>query len=216
MSAREAQANDKIQLLNKDSSCFKILNAMLNCHSEYEGFLQTKQVVMDDILNSEDLEELSQLYDDCFFMPMRARGGRPRSRPSSATERVQNQGNSDSDSSSYKSNVFKAQVRERDRNRCVLTGANNNIDNPITTNGHQVAHFIPQSLLDDRKDSEDRLVAKRKIRGFISRLCPWLPTDFFENLDVCENAILLNMIAHRYFGAFDWFVTMECKRLVLE
>jgi hypothetical protein len=46
------------------------------------------------------------------------------------------------------------------------------------------------------------------IRIFIRRLCPWLPHDLFKNLDVCENAILLNYQAHRMFGAFEWFVTL--------
>jgi hypothetical protein len=97
---------------------------MLNsCNgTEFEGFLQTKQVVIEDILRSNDLEELSELYDDCFLMPMRAIGARPCSRPTSATVRVQNQEYSDSDSSSLKSNIFKSKVRERDGNRCVLTG----------------------------------------------------------------------------------------------
>jgi hypothetical protein len=201
----ETEANARIQELNKETTCYKILNAMLNsCNgTEFDGFLQTKQKVIEDILSSTDLEELSGLYDDCFLMPMRASGGRPRSRTSSATERVQNQDNGDSDSSSLKSNAFKSKVRERDENRCVLTGT------PSPSNGHQVAHFIPQSLLDNKSDSEERKIAKRDIRGYILRLCPWLPLDFFQNLDVCENGILLNYEAHRLFGSFDWYVTME-------
>ena len=198
------QANDKIQQLNRESSSYKILNAMLNFdEAEFEGFLQTKQIVIEQILESENLEELSQLYDDCFLMPMRAKGGKPRSRAQSATERVQTQENGDSDSSSLKSNLFKAKVRERDGNICVLTGSTS------PSNGHQVAHFIPQSLLNDRKDSDDKIQSKTSTRTFVLALCPWLPSNFFENLDVCENAILLNFEAHRLFGAFEWFVIME-------
>jgi hypothetical protein len=29
-------SNNKIHQLNKDSSCFKILNAMINCHTKFE------------------------------------------------------------------------------------------------------------------------------------------------------------------------------------
>jgi hypothetical protein len=201
----ETLANARIQELNQLTTCYKILNAMLNgCNgTEFEGFLKTKQAVIEDILSSNDLEELAGMYDDCFLMPMRASGGRPRSRTSSATDRVQSQENIDSDSSSYKSNGFKTKVRERDGNKCALTGTQS------PSNGHQVAHFIPQSLLEDKKDSKERIIAKRDIRGFILRLCPWLPSNFFENLDVCENGLLLNYEAHRLFGAFYWFVTME-------
>ena len=207
----ETEANARIQELNKETTCYKILNAMLNsCNgTEFDGFLQTKKVVIEDILGSTDLEELSGVYDDCFLMPMRASGGRPRSRTSSATERVQTQENSDSDTSSMKSNAFKSKVRERDGNKCVLTGTDDHVNDSRTTNGHQIAHFIPQSLLNDKKDSDEKVTSKTSIRAFILALCPWLPLDFFENLDVCENAILLNMIAHRHFGAFEWFVTME-------
>jgi hypothetical protein len=208
----ETLANARIQELNKETSCFKILNAMLNCCNglEFEGYLQTKQKVIEDILCSSNLEELSGVYDDCFLLPMRANGGRPRSRTSSATERVQNQENSESDSSSMKSNAFKRSVKERDGNRCVLTGEPDLFEFQTNTrNGHQVAHFIPQSLLDVKQDSQERKDAKRAIRTFILRICPWLPPDFFENLDVCENSIFLNSTAHSHFGAFNWFVTME-------
>jgi hypothetical protein len=46
----ETLANARIQELNKETSCYKILNAMLNsCNgTEFEGFLQTKQVVIED------------------------------------------------------------------------------------------------------------------------------------------------------------------------
>ena len=200
---REKLANDKIQGIANDSTCYKILNAMLNGFddSQFPGYRETKQTIINDILISKDLQELSQLYDDSFLVPMRARGG--------ASQRIQNQENSDSDSSSFKSNAFESKVRERDNNKCVLTGEGDSINQSTTTNGHQVAHFIPQSLLDDRKDTDDRKIAKTTIRIFIRRLCPWLPNDFFKNLDVCENAIFLNYQAHRMFGAFEWFVTME-------
>ena len=92
----EILANEKILTLNRESSSFKILNAMLNSINgpEYEG---TKKTVIEDILNAQDLEEIAAINDDCFLMPMRARGVRPRSsRPSSATERVQTLENSDS------------------------------------------------------------------------------------------------------------------------
>ena len=54
----------------------------------------------------------------------------------------------DSHSSSNKSNDFKTAVRERDDNRCVLSGE---IDE-----GHQVAHFIPQSLMVETRDEDER------------------------------------------------------------
>ena len=77
----ETEANARIQELSKETTCYKILNAMLNsCNGlEFEGFLQTKQKVIEDILRSNDLEVLSEMYDDCFLMSMRASGGRPRS-----------------------------------------------------------------------------------------------------------------------------------------
>ena len=106
-------------------------------------------------------------------------------------------------------NSFESKVRERDGNKCVLTGEADSTSLTKTKRSFQVAHFIPHSLLDEKKDSDERKTAKRGIRGFILRLCPWLPPDFFENLDVCENGILLSSDAHNIFGAFDWFVTME-------
>jgi hypothetical protein len=184
---------------------------MLNGYTDqhYNRFNETKLVIIKDILFSDDLEQLSELYDDSFLVPMRAKGGRPSSRPQSASERVQGQ-ERDSHSSSIKSNVFKTAVRDRDDNRCVLTGETDISPlQPDTRKGHQVAHFIPQSLLDETRDEDKRKAVKNDIRGFIMRLCPWLPSNFFENLDVCENAILLNTTAHSHFGAFNWFVVME-------
>ena len=47
-------------------------------------------------------------------------------------------------------------------------------------------------------------------RNYVGRLCPWLPYNFFETLDVCENAMLLEpTLAHPSFGSFEWFVVME-------
>ena len=108
------QANEKLQQLRSDLTPYKILNAMLNSLSNlhYEGFVQTRQRIINDILAAEDLEALSQQYDDMLLVPMRAKGGRPRSRASSATQRVQDQEN-ESDSSSIKSHKFKSDVRER-------------------------------------------------------------------------------------------------------
>lgn len=92
---------------------FQILNAMLNSldFTTYQPFSQFQQIIANEILSSTNLEELSEQYDDLFLVPMRAKGGRPRSRPSSATERVQNQ--DEPVSSSSKSNAFKSKVRER-------------------------------------------------------------------------------------------------------
>ena len=133
-------ANYKVQQLQKESNCFKILNAMLNGYTDqhYNRFNETKLVIIKDILFSDDLEQLSELYDDSFLVPMRAKGGRPSSRPQSATERVQGQ-ERDSHSSSIKSNVFKTAVRDRDDNRCVLTGETDIFSfQQDTKNGHQV------------------------------------------------------------------------------
>jgi hypothetical protein len=73
------KANEKIQQLPIGFSPYKILNAMLNCSHglSYEPFLQTQQIVAQDILEANDLEELAYQYDDCFLMPMRTAGGRP-------------------------------------------------------------------------------------------------------------------------------------------
>ena len=96
----------------------------------------------------------------------------------------------------------------REDNKCALTNESDfSIGN--TSHGHQVAHFIPQSLQDEKKDSDDTKERKRLVRGFILRLCPWLSNGFFENIDICENALLINSIGHISFGAFEWFVTME-------
>ncbi|KAI8898212.1 hypothetical protein BC833DRAFT_590694 [Globomyces pollinis-pini] len=204
MTDRIRLANDKIQGIPKDSTCYKILNAMLNGYNDtqFQGYGETRKIIVDDILNSKNLEELSQLYDDSFLVPMRAR-------PSSATRRIQNQEDSNSDSSSFNSSAFMKMVRERDADKCVLTGDSDISTASVIRNLFEVAHFIPQSLLDNRKDSDVRKKAKRSIRDFIKRLCPWIPNNFFEQLDICENGILLNPIAHKYFDAFEWFVTTE-------
>ncbi|KAJ3256243.1 hypothetical protein HK103_005606 [Boothiomyces macroporosus] len=202
------QANEKLQNLEKGFSTYKILNAMLNAtaDSDYESFASTRQVIIQDILASDNLEELASKYDNLFLMPMRASGGRPGSRPSSATQRIQEEEDK-SHSSSSKSNKFKSDVRERDK-VCVLTGEEDKVTERISR-GFEVAHIIPQSLLDSKSDGEERKQGKYVIRSFIFRMCPWLPPNFFENLDVCENAILLNQEAHRFFGAFEWFIVME-------
>ena len=92
---------------------FQILNGMLNSldTTQYPRFQETVDVIVKDILDSSDLNLLSEQYDDSFLVPMRAKGGRPRSRPGSATQRVQEQENEDS--SSNKSKGFKANVRKR-------------------------------------------------------------------------------------------------------
>jgi hypothetical protein len=187
-------ANTKIQGLSKETNAYKILNAMLNGYTcsrimftmmyfssyklltliiylmqrdmspyyntgqHFQKFNETKQVIINDILFSADLEKLSEVYDDSFLVPMRA------------TERVMQV--RDSHSSSQKSNGFETKERERDNDRCVLTGETDILPcQPDTKNGHQVAHFIPQSLLDDTKDGYERKAVKRDIRGFILRLC---------------------------------------------
>jgi HNH endonuclease len=186
---------------------FQILNGMLNSLdiTQYPKFQETVDVIVKDIMDSSDLKLLSEQYDDFFLVPMR---GRPRSRSGSATERVQDQKN-ESGSSSNKSNGFKANVRNREDNKCALTNESDIRSSGKTWNGHQVAHFIPQSLLNERKDSSNTNERKILARSFILQLCPWLANDFFENIDVCENAMLLNSNAHICFGAFEWFVTME-------
>lgn len=40
-------------------------------------------------------------------------------------------------------------------------------------------------------------------------MCPWLPFDFFNNLEGPVNAIILNPEAHRLHGAFRWFVKID-------
>lgn len=66
-------ANAIIQALPKEFTTYKILNAMLNCVNglEYEPFLQTQQIIAQEILQSQDLETLAFDYDDFFLMPMR-------------------------------------------------------------------------------------------------------------------------------------------------
>jgi hypothetical protein len=152
------------------------------------------------------LEALSQEYDDNFLMRMLSKGGQRRT--PSAIERIQEEVNSPKISSSSKSNNFKKLVRQRyfyfdqrDENQCVLVGQ---CDYSL-----QVAHFIPQSLLDHNNDSPEKKERKQDICSCIFRLCSWLPGDFFDKIDVCENAILLNSEAHKRQKAFEWFVIME-------
>jgi hypothetical protein len=188
---------------------FQILHSMLNCCNglDYEPFRQFQENIAKEILQSQDLQELSEKIDDLFLVSMR--------------ERVQDheQVNSPEISSSSKCNDFKKLVRQRyfyfnkrDENRCVLTGESDTIllrNQLKLTRGFEVAHFIPQSLMDHNSDSPEMKERKRDIRSFIIRLCHWLPTDFFDKIDVCENAILLNKEAHRSHEAFEWFVVME-------
>ena len=47
------------------------------------------------------------------------------------------------------------------------------------------------------------------IQSFIRALIPWIPDEFFDGLDCCENAIYLNPVAHNLFGDFKWFIVME-------
>jgi hypothetical protein len=166
----------------------------MQCRIEYPNFKQTQQVIIQDILTSDDLDQLSYIYDDCFLVPMRARFEIDYSSP---------QENVKSESSAYNINAFEIQVKERDADQCVLTGT------ASPSFGHQVAYIIPQTLFYERIDSDGQKATKSHIRDFILRFCPWLPPDFFENLNVCENAILLSHDSHRFFGSFDWFVVME-------
>jgi hypothetical protein len=48
---------------------------MLNSLTDtvYPNFKQTQQVVIQDILTSDDLDQHSYIYDDCFLVRMRAR-----------------------------------------------------------------------------------------------------------------------------------------------
>jgi hypothetical protein len=61
-------------------------------------------------------------------------------------------------------------------------------------------------LLNEKKNSDKRIEAKFAIRKNIQH---WLPYDFFEYLDDCGNATVLNYYAHRKYKSFDWFDTME-------
>ena len=67
---------------------------------------------------------------------------------------------------------------------------------------------LPQSLLYKKKDSDDTKERKRLLRGFILRLFTWFSDDFFENIDICEEALLYNSIGHISFAGF---VTMETR-----
>jgi hypothetical protein len=71
--------------------------------------------------------------------------------------------------------------------------------------GFEVAHIIPHSL-----------VNKGNLHVFIKSLVPWLPSDFFTTIDSCENMILLNQQAHKFFGKFEWFILMEEREEPLE
>ncbi|KAJ3273306.1 hypothetical protein HDV01_004523 [Terramyces sp. JEL0728] len=137
---------------------------MLNApnYFQYKEFIKTSEVVAADILASNDLETLANEYDNLFLMPMRAKGGRPNSRPSSATQRIQDDTNNHS--STLRSDAFKEKVRQRDENKCVLTGKPDKISEK-RTRGFEVAHIIPQSLLDRKSDTEEkkRDVIKRAI-----------------------------------------------------
>jgi len=68
---------------------------------------------------------------------------------------------------------------------------------------------MPQFLIDSSSDTPKLIKTKRIIKEFIMKICPWLPDDIFDRIDVCENAILLTQKAHSEFGAFKWFVVMD-------
>jgi hypothetical protein len=93
---------------------------------------------------------------------------------------------------------MKAQVRERDAHKCVLTGEDDYIPGTTQRIGFEVAHIIPYSLVNNGH-----------IHSYIKDLVPWMPHDFFDHIDTCENMILLNQVAHRLLGKFSWFITMD-------
>jgi hypothetical protein len=131
------------------------------------GVHETLTVIIGDIMAATDLDLLSREYDDYFLMPMR-------------TKRVY-------DDVYDSSGAFEAKVRERYNKksitregfRCALTGWTM-IDVAGEPKGTlQVTQFIPQCLLNGERDRASLKQTKLNVRNYITRLCPWLPSDFF-------------------------------------
>jgi len=71
-------ANQRVQSLPHDQSAYQILNALLNSLANQDDpyFIQTREVIIQDIMNSTDLQALSEDYDNLFLVPMRAKSWR--------------------------------------------------------------------------------------------------------------------------------------------
>jgi HNH endonuclease len=198
-----------LDTLNKESDTFKTLNAMLNGMNgdtegdDQTGFQHVRLQVAKEIVKSDNMNELAAQCDE-FLARMIAKGGvTSGSGPSSPTGSRKSQGlrNSDPDfRHSVSRNGTKYNIPIRDGNTCVLTGLSDLKAIPGTNGkqGFQAAHMTPHSLL-----------KYPTIHGFIKSLIPWLPQDFFQNIDSCQNSIFLNNNAHISFGSFEWFVVMD-------
>ena len=201
-------ALNRINQLERNSNEYKTLNAMLNYYntSVDDLLIQTQQIVIQQINQSDNLQELACRYDNFFIKPFVSNGGSnggssnsESSKKSSPTSSpLASPINSPRMSRIYRKQSVRDRVRRREGNICALTGQSDLIDGTSETQGLEVAHIIPHSLLN-----------KAIIHQFIKILVPWLPDDFFLTIDTCENAILLNKIAHMLFGNFKWFIIME-------
>ena len=96
MSLMLESAQSKISAIPNNATSFLILNAMLNFANgnNYIPFLQTQEIIAHQILSSNDLQALSEQYDNTFLMPMRSMTG---GFPELANKR----------------NLFESKVRER-------------------------------------------------------------------------------------------------------
>ena len=201
-------ALNRINQLERNSNEYKTLNAMLNyCNTSVDDLLiQTQQIVIQQINQSDNLQELACQYDNFFIKPFVSNGGSnggssnsESSKKSSPTSSpLASPINSPRMSRIYRKQSVRDRVRRREGNICALTGQNELVNGTSETRGFEVAHIIPHSLLN-----------KAIIHQFIKTLVPWLPDDFFLTIDTCENAILLNKEAHMFFGNFEWFIIME-------
>ncbi|KAJ3256055.1 snoRNP complex protein nop56 [Boothiomyces macroporosus] len=197
------QAKEKLESLVKESSGYKILNAMLTCtlDSDYEGFAQTRQVVINDILSSDNLEELALRYDNLFLMPMTA------PERSNFIDRPWDSAYYEPLSWSSKYHQFNKDVRERDNDTCVLTGQPDEFCG--FKRGFEVTHFIPEIFSYRTRDNESTKTVVDLLRSMVGHLCPWIPKNHFDDLDQCENAILLSLESNRFFRLFYWYIEME-------
>ncbi|KAJ3073080.1 hypothetical protein HDU98_002286 [Podochytrium sp. JEL0797] len=73
------EATAKLAALDQSSLLFKTLNAMLNGPGSVNDsdFLQTQNVVANQINSAPDLETLARDYEDLFFLPFLSNGGSP-------------------------------------------------------------------------------------------------------------------------------------------
>ena len=172
-------------IITSETTEYVILMAMLK-GPEGEDFIMTRNVVVQQINESDDLEALALEYDNKFIKLFLSRGGGSNSTPESS-----NTGSVVSGGSSRRKGVPE-NVKERDINTCVLTGRTD-------SEYFEVAHIIPFSLANKLPE----------IKKFISTLVPWMDDDFFSTIDTCENAIYLNSEAHILFGKFKWFITVD-------